>query len=176
MCCPSAYNVLLFEHLEQDIGSYNFIFVFIVCVAGQTASGPCTANITDLLCFPFYLPIYQSRIPNELHDFNYGGVIIVIWRHKKWPRWRNRKWAIASQSQRTCVADSSSSRRLSQVGSSVSPNLKRCPFRWKCRVSSPTIHLNWSLLSFNRSLGLLTEGSNISPFACLSLILSLIIF
>jgi hypothetical protein len=38
---------------------------------------------------------------------------------------------------------------LSQVGSSVSPILKRCPFRWQCPVSSPTIHLNWSLTGTN---------------------------
>jgi hypothetical protein len=50
---------------------------------GTAAFGPCTATITDLLCFPFYLPLYQSHTPNELQDFTYGGVVIVIWRHKK---------------------------------------------------------------------------------------------
>jgi hypothetical protein len=48
------------------------------------------------------------------------------------------KWAIASQSHRICVAESSFSRHLSQVGLSVNPNLKRCPFRWQCPVKSPT--------------------------------------
>jgi hypothetical protein len=65
---------------------------------------------------------------------------------------------MASQSHRICVADSSSSRHLSQVRSSVYPNLKRCPFRWQCPVNSPTTHLNWSLFNFNRSFGLLVEG------------------
>jgi hypothetical protein len=49
-----------------------------------------------------------------------------------WPRWRNLKWAKVSQSHRTCVADSSGSRHLSQMGSFINPNLKRCPFRWQC--------------------------------------------
>jgi hypothetical protein len=60
------------------------------------------------------------------------------------------------------------SRHLSQLGSPISPNLKRCPFRWQCPVNSPTIRLNWSLFNFNRSFVLLAEGPNISPFACLS--------
>jgi hypothetical protein len=87
---------------------------------------------------------------------------------KNWPRWQTRKWAIASQSQRICVADSYSSRHLSHMGSTVNPSLKRCPFRWQCPVSSTTIHLSWSLLSFNRSLDLLAEGPTNSSFACLS--------
>jgi hypothetical protein len=87
---------------------------------------------------------------------------------KNWPRWRNLKWAIPSQSHRTYVADSSFSRHLSQVGSSVNPNLKRCPFRRQCPVNSPTIHLNWSLFNFNRSFVLLAEGPDMSPFACSS--------
>jgi hypothetical protein len=77
---------------------------------------------------------------------------------------------MASQSHRICVADSSSSRHHSQVGSSVTPSLKRCPFKWKCPVNSPTTHLNWSLFNFNRSLVLLAEDPSISPFACLSLV------
>jgi hypothetical protein len=87
---------------------------------------------------------------------------------KNWPRWRNLKWAIASQLHRTCVVDSSSSRHLSQVGSSINPSLKRCPFRWQCPVNSPTIHLNWSLFNFSRSFVPLAEGPDISSFACLS--------
>jgi hypothetical protein len=63
---------------------------------------------------------------------------------KNWLRWRNRKWAMASQSHRICVADSSSYRHLSQVGSSDSPSLKRCSLRWQCPVSSPTTHW-WSV-------------------------------
>jgi hypothetical protein len=78
---------------------------------------------------------------------------------KNWPRWRNLTWATASQSHRICEADSSS-RHLSQMGSSVNHNLKRCPFRWQCPVSSPTTHLSWSLFNFNRSLVLLAEGPN----------------
>jgi hypothetical protein len=66
------------------------------------------------------------------------------------------------------VADSSSSRHISQVGLSVNPIFKRCPFRWQCPVSSPTTHLNWSLFNFNRSFVLLAEGQDISPFASLS--------
>jgi hypothetical protein len=58
---------------------------------------------------------------------------------KNWPRWRNLIWATASQSHRICVADSTSW-HLSQMGSLISPNLKRCPFRWQCPVSSPTTH------------------------------------
>jgi hypothetical protein len=77
---------------------------------------------------------------------------------KNWPRWRNLTWATASQSHRICVAGLSSSRHLLQMGSSVNPNLKRFPFRWQCPVSSPTTHLNWSLLSLNRSFVLLAEG------------------
>jgi hypothetical protein len=84
---------------------------------------------------------------------------------KNWPRGRNLIWATASQSHRMCVADSISSWHLSGMGSLNSPNLKRCPFRWQCPVSSPTTHLNWSLLSPNRSSVLLAEGPCISPFA-----------
>jgi hypothetical protein len=75
---------------------------------------------------------------------------------------------MASQSHRIRVADSSFSRHPSQVGSSVSPSLKRCPSRWQCPVNSTTIHLSWSLFNFNRSFILLAEGPGISPFACLS--------
>jgi hypothetical protein len=41
---------------------------------------------------------------------------------------------MASQSHRICAADSSSCRHFSQVGSSVSPSLKRCPLRWQYPV------------------------------------------
>jgi hypothetical protein len=75
---------------------------------------------------------------------------------------------MASQSHKICVADSSSSRHLSQAGSSVNPSSKRCPFRWQCPVNGPTIHLNWSLFNFNRSFILLAEGPDISLFTCLS--------
>jgi hypothetical protein len=50
---------------------------------GRATSGPCTATIADLLCFPFRLTPYQSRTSNELQDLTYGGVIIVTWLHKK---------------------------------------------------------------------------------------------
>jgi hypothetical protein len=82
---------------------------------------------------------------------------------KKWPRWRNLMWATASQSHRMYVVDSSSSRHLSQMWSLINPNLKMCPFRWQCPVSSPITHLNWSLC--NRSFVLLAEGPCMSPFA-----------
>jgi hypothetical protein len=62
------------------------------------------------------------------------------------------------------VADSSSSRHLSHMGSSVNPNLERRPFSWQCPVNTPAIHLNWSLFNLNRSFVLLAEG----PFAGLS--------
>jgi hypothetical protein len=75
---------------------------------------------------------------------------------------------MASQSHRICVADSSSCRHISQVGSSVSPSLKRCHLRWQCPVSSPTTHLSWSLFSSNRSFVRLAEVPDINPFACLS--------
>jgi hypothetical protein len=87
---------------------------------------------------------------------------------KNWPRWRNLKWAIAPKSQRTCVADSSSSRHLSQVVSSSIPVWKGVPLDYKCPVNSPSMHLNWSLLNFNRSFVLLAEGPVISPFAWLN--------
>jgi hypothetical protein len=75
---------------------------------------------------------------------------------------------MASQSHRICVADSSSCRHLSQVGSSVSRSLKSCPLRWQCPVSSSTTHLSWSLFSSNRSFVRLAEGPDMNPFACLS--------
>jgi hypothetical protein len=67
-----------------------------------------------------------------------------------------------------CVFVWSSTRHLSQAGSSVNPSLKRCPFRWQCPVNSPTTHLNWSLFKFNRSFVLLAECPCVSPSACLS--------
>jgi hypothetical protein len=82
---------------------------------------------------------------------------------KNWPRWRNLKWTIASHSLRICVADSCSSRHVWQVGSSVSPKLKRCTFRWQRPVNSPAIRLNWSLFNFNRFFVLLVEGPDMSP-------------
>jgi hypothetical protein len=75
---------------------------------------------------------------------------------------------MVSQSHRICVADSSFSKHLSQVGFSVNPILKRCPFRWQRPVSSPVTHRNWFLFNFNSSLVLLTEGPCRNPFACLS--------
>jgi hypothetical protein len=47
---------------------------------------------------------------------------------------------MASQSHRICVADSTASRPLKQVGSSVNPSLKRCPLRWQCPVNSPVTY------------------------------------
>jgi hypothetical protein len=75
---------------------------------------------------------------------------------------------MASQSHRTCVADLSSFRHLSQVELSVNFSLKRCPFRWQCPVSSLTTRLNWSLFNCNGSFFHLAEGPDISPFVCLS--------
>jgi hypothetical protein len=70
---------------------------------------------------------------------------------------------MASQSHRICVADSTSSRHLLQVGSSVNPSLKRCALRWQCCVNSPISHLNWSLFSFNRSFIVLAEDPCLVP-------------
>jgi hypothetical protein len=111
--------------------------------------------------------------PLLIPHFEWSAGLYLWGRHrshsiKNWPRWRNLKWAKASQSHRTCVADSSASRHLLQVGSFINPNLKRCPFRWQCPVYSPTIHFSWSLFNFNRSLVLLAEGPGISSFAGLS--------
>jgi hypothetical protein len=54
-----------------------------VCMyEGQATSGACTATITDLVCFPFRLTLYQSRTSNELHGLTYGGVIIVALLHQ----------------------------------------------------------------------------------------------
>jgi hypothetical protein len=75
---------------------------------------------------------------------------------------------MATQSHRMCVADSSFSTHLSEVGLFVSPNLKRCPFRWQCPVNSPVTHSSWFLFNFNSSLVLLTESPCRNPFACLS--------
>jgi hypothetical protein len=130
--------------------------MYVCMYEGRATSGHCTATITDLLCFPFRLTRYQSRTSNELQDPIYGGVIILTWFHNKLAQVTK-----TSQSHRTCVADSSSSRHLSHMGSSVNPSLKRCPFRWQCPVNSPTIYLNWFLLSFNRSFDLLAEGPTV---------------
>jgi hypothetical protein len=62
---------------------YNRNFNYLCMYVGRATSGPCTATITDLQCFPFYLPLYQSHTPNELQGLTYGGVIIVTWLHKK---------------------------------------------------------------------------------------------
>jgi hypothetical protein len=78
---------------------------------------------------------------------------------------------MASQSHRICVADSSSCRHLSQIGSSGSPSLKRCPLRWQCPVSTTT-RLSWSLISSNRSFVRLAEGPDMNLFACLSPIMA----
>jgi hypothetical protein len=78
-----------------------YVCMYICMYEGRAVSGNCTTTITDLLCFPFGLTLYQSRTSNELQDLTYGGVIIGTRPHKNWPRWRNRKWVIASQSQRT---------------------------------------------------------------------------
>jgi hypothetical protein len=67
-----------------------------------TKTTPCTMTFEDLLCFPFWLPLI-NRTPQM-----------------KW----NLIWATALQSHRMCVADSSSSRHLSRVGSWINPNWK----------------------------------------------------
>jgi hypothetical protein len=51
-----------------------------------------------------------------------------------------------------CVADSSSSRDLLQMGSSVNPSLKRCPFRWQCPVNSPTTQQYTFIIAIYRNL------------------------
>jgi hypothetical protein len=121
--------------------------IMYVCMykGWATKTSPCTTTFEDLLCLPFWLTPYYSYTSNEVWDLIYGGVIVVTWFHKNWPRWWNLMWATASQSHRMCVADSSSSRHLSQMGSLVSPNLKRCPFRWQC----PYTRQNYSFVYSN---------------------------
>jgi hypothetical protein len=89
-------------------------------------------------------------------------------RHPRRKRHHRRRIEVHTNPLMEPQCDSSSFRHLSQRGSSVNSNLKRCPFRWQCPVSSPTAQLNWSLFSFNRSFVLLAEGICISPFACVS--------
>jgi hypothetical protein len=58
--------------------------MYYVCMCeGQAASFPCTATVTDLLCFPFGLTLYQSHTSSELQEIAYGGVIIGTQLHKK---------------------------------------------------------------------------------------------
>jgi hypothetical protein len=71
-----------------------------------------------------------------------------------------------------CVADSTSSRHLAQVWSSLNPSLKRCLLMWQGPVNSPTTHLNLSLFSLNTSFVLLAKSPGINPFACLNPIMA----
>jgi hypothetical protein len=64
-----------------------------------------------------------------------------------------------------CVADSSFSRHISQMGLSISPILKRCPFKWQWPVNSPVTHHNWFLFCFSSSWW---QGPCRDPFAYLS--------
>jgi hypothetical protein len=69
---------------------------------------------------------------------------------------------MASQSHRICVADSPFSRHLSQVGLFVNPTSSRCPFRWRCPVSS----LVTQLLGYKAGYSLESQPTfrrNISP-------------
>jgi hypothetical protein len=61
---------------------------------------------------------------------------------------------------------------LSQKRLFINPILKSCPFRWQCSVSSPVIHHNWFLFSFNSSMVLLMESPCMYPFAYLSTVRS----
>jgi hypothetical protein len=90
-----------------------------------------------------------------------GAIIKVTWFHEELAQ-VTKSYMCCSFTITTCVADSSSYRHFSQMGSSVNPNLERCPFRWQCPVNSPTIHLNWSLFNFNGSFVLLAEDPDIS--------------
>jgi hypothetical protein len=67
-----------------------------------------------------------------------------------------------------CVADSSFPKQLSQIGLSVNPVLKGCPFRRQCPWRSPATYCNWFPSKFKSSLVLLAEGPCVSPFTCLS--------
>jgi hypothetical protein len=107
--------------------SPRFSHLLLCTYEGWATSSLCTMTTTDLLCFPFGLTLYQSCTSSELENLAYGGMMIVIRHHKNWPRWRNHKWAIASQSQRTCVADSSSSRHLSHMGLPSTPLWRGVP-------------------------------------------------
>jgi hypothetical protein len=75
---------------------------------------------------------------------------------------------MASQPNRICMADSSFSRHLSQVGSCSILVWNGIHLGDKCPINSPISHHNWSLLNFNRSFVLLAEGPDINPLACLS--------
>jgi hypothetical protein len=55
-----------------------------------------------------------------------------------------------------------------QVELLVNLNLKRCPFRWECSVSSPATHQSWFIFSFNSSLAPLADGPYRKLFACFS--------
>lgn len=55
------------------------------------------------------------------------------------------------------------SRHPSQIRLAVKPILKICPFRWQCRLSSPTIHRRWILSTLNSSSVILAEDPCMSP-------------
>jgi hypothetical protein len=63
-----------------------------------------------------------------------------------------------SHSHGTCEADLSLFWHFLQMRLLTSLNLKSCPFRWQCPVSSPVIYFSWFLFSCNSSLILLAEG------------------
>jgi hypothetical protein len=57
--------------------------MYVYVYKERAASGPYTETITDILCFPLGLALYQFRTSNELQDLTYGGGMIVTWRHKE---------------------------------------------------------------------------------------------
>jgi hypothetical protein len=75
---------ILDNNIKVEFRNIHCKDIMYVCMyEGRATSDPCTATITDLLCFPFGLTLYQSRTSNELQDLPYGGVIIVTRLHKK---------------------------------------------------------------------------------------------
>jgi hypothetical protein len=82
---------------------------------------------------------------------------------------------MASQSHRMCVADSSSCRHLSQVGSSVRPSLKRCPLRWQCpmwmwylplKINAPYLESLKIVKTIKTSIFLLGAVVPLSSYRC----------
>jgi hypothetical protein len=125
---------------------------------------PCTATLQWSIVLP--LLINPLLIPH-LEWSLYGGAIVVIWFHEELGQ--VTKYFVSYSltiSQDICVAHSSSSRHLSQMGSYSIPIWIGALLGDSVLLSSPTTHLTWSLFNFNRSFVPLVDGPSISPIAC----------
>jgi hypothetical protein len=71
------------------------------------------------------------------------------------------------QSHKEREAISDACLHVSHSGLFTSPNLNRCPFRWRCPVNSPVNIHSWFLLKLSSSPALLAEGLLRKPLACL---------